>query len=153
LATSVEARIFCDHPVASISHRLFANLYDLAIIGVMAVLFLAVLYWGCDDFGAALTDPLGAAVIGGAIVILGGLYESLFLALRGETPGMRFAGLRLVDFDGRPVNEDQMLKRILGCVVSMLPSGLGLLWSLVDEESLTWQDHISQTFPTPASFE
>jgi hypothetical protein len=26
---------------------------------------------------------------------------------------------------------------------------IGLLWSLVDEESLTWQDHISRTFPTP----
>jgi hypothetical protein len=23
-----------------------------------------------------------------------------------------------------------------------------LLWSLGDEESLTWQDHISRTFPT-----
>jgi hypothetical protein len=26
---------------------------------------------------------------------------------------------------------------------------LGLLWSLADEESLAWQDHISRTFPTP----
>jgi len=25
----------------------------------------------------------------------------------------------------------------------------GLLWSLADEESLAWHDHISRTFPTP----
>jgi len=23
------------------------------------------------------------------------------------------------------------------------------LWALADEENLTWQDHISRTFPTP----
>jgi hypothetical protein len=28
---------------------------------------------------------------------------------------------------------------------------LGLLWSLADEESLAWQDHISRTFPTPTA--
>ena len=38
----------------------------------------------------------------------------------------------------------------MGCV---LPAGLGLLWALVDEESLTWQDHISHTFPTPIAYE
>ena len=27
--------------------------------------------------------------------------------------------------------------------------GLGLVWALVDEENLTWHDHISKTFPTP----
>ena len=27
-------------------------------------------------------------------------------------------------------------------------AGLGLLWSLADEESLTWHDHMSKTFPT-----
>ena len=26
--------------------------------------------------------------------------------------------------------------------------GLGLVWALVDEENLTWHDHISKTFPT-----
>jgi hypothetical protein len=25
----------------------------------------------------------------------------------------------------------------------------GLLWIYADEEGLTWQDHISRTFPTP----
>jgi hypothetical protein len=26
---------------------------------------------------------------------------------------------------------------------------IGLAWAFVDEECLTWQDHISRTFPTP----
>jgi len=29
---------------------------------------------------------------------------------------------------------------------------LGMLWIFADEEGLTWQDHISDTFPTPREF-
>jgi hypothetical protein len=38
---------------------------------------------------------------------------------------------------------------MLGSCLSVC-SVVGLLWSLVDEESLAWQDHISGTFPTPS---
>jgi hypothetical protein len=35
--------------------------------------------------------------------------------------------------------------------------GLGMFWALMDEEGLTWHDHMSRTFPTvqdpnPGSF-
>ena len=33
-------------------------------------------------------------------------------------------------------------------ILSLASAGVGLLWALVDEESLTWHDHISKTFPT-----
>ncbi|HEU0122018.1 MAG TPA: RDD family protein [Bryobacteraceae bacterium] len=151
LATSVDARIFCQHEVASVSHRMFAALYDLGYIGMMALAFLGLLYWGCDDLASALADPVSAAVLAASVVLIGLIYHSVFLAVRGETPGMRFAGLRLVDFDGRGTNAEQILMRIVGAFVSVLPACVGLLWALVDEESLTWQDHISHTFPTPVS--
>ena len=38
--------------------------------------------------------------------------------------------------------------RLGGSVLSFLAAGIGLVWSLVDEDRLTWQDHISSTFPT-----
>ena len=149
LGTSVDARIFCEHEVASVAHRMFAALYDMGFIALMVMSFLGLLYWGCDDLASALADPVSAAVLAAATVLIGLIYHSAFLAFRAETPGMRFAGLRLVDFDGRRTSETQMHMRILGAFVSVLPAGLGLLWALVDEESLTWQDHISHTFPTP----
>ena len=153
LATSVDARIFCEHPVASVSHRIFAALYDLGFIGVLVMTFLGILYWGCEDLAAAISDPVSAAVLAAGAVLIGLLYHSVFLAVRGETPGMRFAGLRLVDFDGRHATEAQLHMRVLGAFFSVLPAGLGLIWALVDEESLTWQDHISQTFPTSIATE
>ena len=151
LGTSVDARIFCEHEVASVAHRTFAALYDMGFISLLVMTFLGILYWGCEDLAAALVDPVSAAVLAAGSVMIGLIYHSAFLAFRAETPGMRFAGLRLVDFDGRRTSEAQMQMRILGAFVSVLPAGLGLLWALVDEESLTWQDHISHTFPTPVS--
>jgi hypothetical protein len=38
---------------------------------------------------------------------------------------------------------------MLGSCLSVC-TAVGLLWLLVDEESLAWQDHISGTFPTLA---
>jgi uncharacterized RDD family membrane protein YckC len=62
---------------------------------------------------------------------------------------MRFAGLHLVDFDGRAPSREQRLLRQLVTLLSTLSAGLGLIWALVDEENLTWHDHISKTFPSP----
>jgi uncharacterized RDD family membrane protein YckC len=153
LATSVDARIFCEHPVASVSHRLFAALYDLGFVGMLVMTFLGVLYLGCDGLASSFADPVSATVLVAGAVLIGLVYHSLFLAGRGETPGMRFAGLQLVDFDGRHTTQEQLYMRVLGAFFSVLPAGLGLLWALVDEESLTWQDHISHTFPTSTAAE
>lgn len=153
LATSVDARIFCEQPVASVSHRLFGGLYDLGFISVFIMAFLGMIYWGCDDLASALSDPLSGVLLTAAAVVIGLLYHTVFLAIRGETPGMRFAGLKLVDFDGRDTTEEQLQMRILGAFFSVLPAGMGLVWALLDEESLTWQDHISHTFPTPVTSE
>ncbi len=153
LATSVDARIFCEHAVASVSHRMVAALYDLGIISLLVMAFLGILYWGCDDLAAAIGDPVGATVLTAGAVLIWFLYYGVFLAGRGETPGMGFAGLRLVDFDGRPTTEAQLHMRVLGTSFSVLTAGLGLLWVLMDEESLTWEDHISHTFPTSITAE
>ncbi|MBL8241800.1 MAG: RDD family protein [Bryobacterales bacterium] len=153
LATSVDARIYCEHPVATLTHRMFAALYDFGFISVLVMAFLGILYWGCDDLVTAIAEPVSAVILAAGALLIGLLYHTVFLAVRGETPGMRFAGLRLVDFDGRNTTEEQVYMRIMGAFFSVLPAGLGLLWALVDEESLTWQDHISHTFPTPIASE
>jgi uncharacterized RDD family membrane protein YckC len=82
------------------------------------------------------------------VAVLALFYRFLWGIADGDTPGMRFAGLRLVDFDGRkPAREARLLRQAAG-LLSLGSLGLGLVWALVDEESLTWHDHISKTFPT-----
>jgi hypothetical protein len=53
-----------------------------------------------------------------------------------------------VDFDGREPDRDRRGMRQVAGLLSLISAGLGLVWALVDEEKLTWHDHISKTFPT-----
>lgn len=90
-----------------------------------------------------LTLPLLAAV---AL-----LYQGMWVLGNGDSAGMRFAGLELVNFDGyRPARKERLL-RMFGTWIGFAPLGLGILWSLFDEEGLTWHDMISHTIPTPAA--
>ena len=85
----------------------------------------------------------------GAMFLLVGFTYGLFFALAGaETPGMHWTQLRLTTFDGFPPEKKHRFIRFGGACLSRCTL-LGLLWSLADEECLTWQDHISLTFPTP----
>jgi uncharacterized RDD family membrane protein YckC len=85
----------------------------------------------------------------GVIGVVAVLYRLLWCLGNGDTPGMQFAGLRLVNFDGRLPDREQRLTRLAGSILSLASAGLGLVWALVDEENLTWHDHISKTFPSP----
>ncbi|MBM3787039.1 MAG: RDD family protein [Acidobacteria bacterium] len=148
LTTQVEARISCNHEVASLAHRMVAGLWDGGIVAVLISVFVGVVGYLCEGISGVMLEPAVLAVASIASVIIALTYEAAFLGLRGETPGMRMAGLTLVDFDGRPPRAEQLAKRFIGDVLSILPFGCGYFWALVDEESLSWRDHISETFVT-----
>ena len=148
LSTQVEARIACGHPIASLAHRAVAGVWDAGIIAMLVAVFFGVIGYACENILQVLTEPIVAVVAGGAVILIALTYQAAYLALRGETPGMRMAGLRLVDFDGRTPRGEQLLMRFFGDVLSTLPFGCGYMWATVDEESLSWRDHISETFVT-----
>ena len=89
------------------------------------------------------TAPIFLGVIGGLVLF----YKFLWCLAGGDTPGMNWTRLKLVDFDGQKPQSSQRLYRLASEWLSLLAAGLGLIWALVDEESLTWHDHISRTFP------
>ncbi len=66
-----------------------------------------------------------------------------------DSIGMRWVGLRLLNFDGMQPNRAERLHRVATSLISTAAAGLGLVWALVDEEKLTWHDHMSRTFPSP----
>jgi uncharacterized RDD family membrane protein YckC len=137
--------IYCDAPVAMPGHRLLAAAVDTSMVLIALGIFLLIFFLGGDLVINRQTAPFLVAV--GAVIAL--FYRSLWYFGNGDTPGMRFAGLRLVDFDGRRPDREQRGMRLVAGLLSLLAAGLGLVWALVDEESLTWHDHISKTFPTP----
>jgi uncharacterized RDD family membrane protein YckC len=146
LHTQVEAVISCDAPVALPSHRMIAAAIDVSMFLIaLGLCFGIFLVAG----GAAAFSRQNIPYFLGVAIALQLLYRLLWVLGNGDSPGLRFAGLRIVDFDGRPPTREQRALRQMVSLLSLLSAGLGLVWALVDEENLTWHDHISKTFPTP----
>jgi uncharacterized RDD family membrane protein YckC len=137
--------IDCDAPVAAPTHRLVAAAVDGSLILVGVAVFLAIFF---VSGGQVAMDRQALSFILGVTVVIALFYRALWCLANGDSPGMRFAGLRLVDFDGRRPDREQRGVRQVASLLSLLSAGLGLVWALVDEENLTWHDHISKTFPT-----
>jgi uncharacterized RDD family membrane protein YckC len=145
LRTRAPAVIYCDAPVATPAHRAVAAAMDLAMAFIGYALFLGT-FWFCG--GEFVLSKTTLPVYGGAFVLIAMFYHLLWVLASSETPGMQWTQLRLVNFDGFPAERRERFSRYVGACLSFSAAGLGVLWALVDEESLTWQDHISKTFPT-----
>ena len=145
LKTDVDAQIFCEQPVATPTHRFVAACVDAGLILVgFGVLVLAFQLMG-GSFGEGKIFWLG---LGGALTTVSLFYGLLWAIVGRETAGMSFTDLQLITFDGFPVDGRSRAARVASTWLSFCSGGLGLVWALADEETLTWQDHISKTFPT-----
>ncbi|MBI1954918.1 MAG: RDD family protein [Acidobacteria bacterium] len=135
-------------PVAPFHRRMIASGLDLALILAAALAFFLFLRLVA---GSVTVDRFLLA--GGlcAVILLTLLYGGMFLYEAGTTPGMKWLGLRLVNFDGRPAPRRQRLWRLAGTMVSAGSFFLGYLWAAFDEEGLFWHDRISKTFLTAAN--
>jgi uncharacterized RDD family membrane protein YckC len=81
-----------------------------------------------------------------ALVLLCAGYQVLFANLAKATPGMWYAGIGLCTLEGYVPERRQRCARLLALLLSILPLGMGLAWSLFDENRLTWHDRLSGTY-------
>ncbi|MBM3724068.1 MAG: hypothetical protein FJW40_01400 [Acidobacteria bacterium] len=146
LRPQVESAIFCDAPVASRDHRLLAAALDTTFGLIATGAAAAVFYF---SGGALSGDKVSLFTYAGLLASLLIFYRLLFCLADTDTPGMRWMDLRLLHFDGRLPSRPERFVRLASGILSLASATLGLLWALVDEETLTWHDHISKTFPTP----
>jgi uncharacterized RDD family membrane protein YckC len=148
--TEVEAVIYCDAPVALPSHRMMAVAVDVSLIlialGIFVSVFVGTLHW--MDVQVPPTRQ-ALPLLGGIGVVFALLYKVIWCLGDNDSPGMRWTHQRLINFDGQLPDREQRLRRLASACLSLMAAGLGIVWALVDEESLTWHDHISRTFPTP----
>ena len=145
LSTTVEAVIDCDAPVASPAHRLCAAGVDASMILIAYGLFLTTTYFVVGPF---LSSKLVMITMATAAILIAGFYGFVWVCAGTRTPGMCAFRLTLINFDGYPPDASSRWLRYLGICLASCAGGLGLLWALLDEESLAWHDHISKTFPT-----
>ena len=149
LGTTVEAVVICEAPVAAPLHRAIAAAFDWS----MVLLGFGVFVLGFQLAGGHfMPGKANLMLYGAALLLIAFTYGLIWMLAGTETAGMRWAGLRLMTFEGFSPEPQQRLLRFLGSCLSLC-TVVGMLWSLADEESLTWQDHISGTFPTPLASE
>jgi len=130
-------------PVASMGLRLMAAAVDgsLILASFVGAGFLAANSFQHPPVGKP-AELLGIA----GLVAVGLLYYGFFFSLPACTPGMRYAGIGLCTFDSQTPTRAQLRRRLLAMLLSLLPVGLGLVWSLFDEDHLSAHDRFSQTY-------
>ena len=138
--------IYCDAPVAIPAHRAMAAALDASIVVMALAVFGVVFRLAGGVFVLNVkTAPMFMGAAAGVVIF----YRLLWCLANGDTVGQKWTRLRLVNFDGQTPTRSQRFYRTASGFLSLLAGGIGLLWGLVDEETLTWHDHISKTFPTP----
>lgn len=129
--------------LAPLGLRLMALVIDLSII----LALFAVAAMAMASKMAHLPAPKAAealAIFG--LLVTGFAYHALFFAFSNMTPGMRYAGIALCTFDDEVPTRIELRRRLSAMAVSLLPVGLGLVWSVFDEDHLSWHDRISGTY-------
>jgi len=128
---------------APFGRRMMATMVDTALICTI-VCGIAILIASRFDH----LPGLRVSQVGGAIAILGfaAFYEWFFLTFAKVTPGMRYAQLSLCTFDEEIPNAEQVKNRLKAMLISVLPVGLGMVWSIFDEDQMSWHDRLSKTY-------
>ncbi len=149
VSSTPRSTLICDTPVAPATLRAKAGLIDFLLMGAGCAI-AAVIFALCSGGGFSL-DKHSAPFLMIALVTVPVAYRLLWAVAGLDSLGMRMTGLRLVDFDGNPPSQERRYHRILGSILSVMAAGMGVIWSLVDQDCLSWHDHISCTFPTVVS--
>ncbi|MCC7157531.1 MAG: RDD family protein [Bryobacterales bacterium] len=135
------------YPVAPRRLRAAAAVFDAGFIIGFCILFAASVRVTLGEMPWSLkTAPYWLA----ACVAVALLYKLAWAYAGVSSPGPRLSGLSLVSFDGYAPSLQQRICRQLFGFFSLAAGGMGLIWALCDQETLTWHDHMSQTFLTHA---
>ncbi len=137
--------VFLEAPIAGPRVRLKAAIADAGILALGVALAAATFVLMGGQFILTHRAPL---FYGCAVAAMALFYQLVWSVLGRETAGMRLFRLRLVTFDGSTPAWRLRVLRLAATCLGIVAAGMGLVWALVDEEKLTWQDHISKTFPT-----
>jgi uncharacterized RDD family membrane protein YckC len=113
------------------------NLFFLAISALVAI--VASLFVSGDSTGPAVVVGVAAWLVAGSV------YLVTFWALAGQTPGMRFLGIRLEVDGSAEIGARVAFRRLLGTVLAVIPLFLGFLGVIFSERRHGLNDRIANT--------
>ena len=140
-------QIALELPLAGIGSRFLAiaidTLIQIALYLLTGLIFLLLLPEGFSIFrflGPAIAIFIGFAIYWG--------YFALFeIIWKGQTPGKRVAGIRVIKESGRPINAFEAIGRNLMRAVDLLPGlyGVGLVCMMLNKQSRRLGDFVAGT--------
>jgi uncharacterized RDD family membrane protein YckC len=121
--------------------RALAMLIDGVFVNLAFTAFVALATLVANAFGGNGEGGSGLVIAVGSTAWLsfGGVYLLGFWSLAGQTPGMRFVGIRL----GERLSLRRSVKRLLGLGLSVITLGLGFLGVVFGERRRAWEDRLS----------
>lgn len=127
--------------------RTLAFAVDAAIITAIAWSTGAVVALCLSLIGVPGEIKTLIAAMGTVLATAGSIgYFVFFWSARGETPGDRMLGIRVVDAaTGEPINARRALVRVGGVVLAAIPLCAGFLLILIDSRRRGLQDRIART--------
>ena len=131
-------------PVAGIGSRFAARLIDSLIQGAA----LLTIFFTMAVLHASFSTGLAITLIVSVIFVVVFLYDAIFeVLLKGQTPGKRASGLRVVDVGGGPASTGAIVTRNLMRIIDFLPLYymIGFVAMLATEHSQRVGDLVAHT--------
>jgi len=120
--------------LAMVVDGVFVNLAFTAFVALVTL--VANAFGGNGEGGTSLAIAVGST----AWLSFGAIYLVGFWSLVGETPGMRFLGIRLSEDRLSP---RRSFRRLVGLGLSVLTFGVGFLGIVFRENRRAWEDRFS----------
>jgi uncharacterized RDD family membrane protein YckC len=151
LSIETPEQIALELPLAGIGSRFLAiaidTLIQAALYLITGIVFLIVMPLGFSVFNflPKLIGPAMAIFIGFAIYW--GYFAIFEILWKGQTPGKRYAGIRVIKESGRPINAFEAVGRNLMRAVDGLPGiyGVGLVCMMCNRQSRRLGDFVAGT--------
>jgi uncharacterized RDD family membrane protein YckC len=127
---------FISRALAYLIDGVFVNLGFTALVALVTLVDNA--FGGSANGGSLVAVAVGST----AWVAMGSLYLVGFWSLAGQTPGMRFVGVRL---RGGRLPARRSVRRLFGLYLSVISFGIGFLGIVFREERRGWEDRFAGT--------
>jgi len=130
-------------PLASFKRRIFAFLFDFALILAitMAIIFIP------EGLSLSTGDFLGSGASTVIFITVGllWLYSTLLEGFNGQSLGKRILGLKVVRTDGKKMSYDHAAVRNFGKVLPLLPFDLLFGWRIKNPAFIRYFDKFAGT--------